>query len=472
MNIEKTFLAIWHRALNLDSLDDLNPSLVKSWAEQKRLIVKNCEETDVGVFQKTKSIVLTTEGGQACFPKVSHLGNDEWKRQKEAIDRDLSTWDKMEWFFPLWIPIGRVKKLLRDTEHRPREEAINLFNYHTSTLYTLPFQAVCVAQIIPNSESLRDFASIAREAYLAFYSGHRASSIAALIPTIEGALTRIFSDDKSNLSPQEKISKIFDKSIKKASRIYFNDMWAPRQYETSEYLICLDERVLFFETFRRWLLNSFFKHTKEYDGITWLNRHLFAHAESSEWQNSGNFCRLIVALATLGVVETWYRDTVGASLFFPDMNEDGELLWQQAMLQAKAQIIIKSIEAEKYHKEGRIVPEMPTDDGILLRKAILSQDCINDLVRPLRSAGWSVTVGEPDERALYIKIVATSGDSQIKAALLYSCATENSIYRKLSEDSDLILYRGSPYKQDSFAYGLTIHVGPVTGWQPPAAPAH
>ena len=26
-----------------------------------------------------------------------------------------------------------------------------------------------------------------------------------------------------------------------------------------------------------------------------------------------------------------------------------------------------------------------------------------------------------------------------------------------------------PYKQDEFAYGIWVHVGPVLGWQPPKA---
>jgi hypothetical protein len=35
---------------------------------------------------------------------------------------------------------------------------------------------------------------------------------------------------------------------------------------------------------------------------------------------------------------------------------------------------------------------MPTDNGVLLRQAMLSEDCLRDLVRPLRDAGWSVAV--------------------------------------------------------------------------------
>jgi hypothetical protein len=105
-----------------------------------------------------------------------------------------------------------------------------------------------------------------------------------------------------------------------------------------------------------------------------------------------------------------------------------------------------------------------------VRKAILSDvDCIKDLVRPLRDAGWRVEVGEPDEDGLYITIVATADRERFEIAFLQGCATDNSIYRKLAETSKAILYRGAPYLQQQYAYGIDVHVGPVTGWQPPLA---
>jgi hypothetical protein len=153
------------------------------------------------------------------------------------------------------------------------------------------------------------------------------------------------------------------------------------------------------------------------------------------------------------------------------MNDDSKLLWHQAMLRAEVHGMLKSIEEKHYHDHGRLVPELPTDDGTLTRKAILSEDCIKDLVRPLRDAGWSVDVGEPVESGLYLTVVATCDNERLGVALLYSCATANDIYRELSETSDVILYRGAPYHQDQYAYGLKLHVGPVTGWQPPLAPS-
>lgn len=103
------------------------------------------------------------------------------------------------------------------------------------------------------------------------------------------------------------------------------------------------------------------------------------------------------------------------------------------------------IEQDIYQKNGRLVTELPTDNGVTLRKAVLAEDCMRDLVRPLRDAGWSVTVTEPDDAALFMTVTASCGEKQINVALLYSCGSDNSLYRTLAERCDAILYRGAPY---------------------------
>jgi len=303
-SISAEFLAIWRRAQNQPSLEILTPSLIASWASARNLVVQHVEERGVGAFASTASIVLTVSGGQACFPKVGSNGDQTWRRRREAANREAETWEKMEWFAPLWVPRRKVQLLLSDAANCSRQRAVELFDYHTSTIYTLAFQAVCVAQMLPSAHSLAEFGPLAREAYLAFYSGYRASSIAALIPAVEGSLTRIGSG--GDLSVADKVDRVVAPAIEHATRLHFEKMWTPSEYMTVDYLFGQDERVFFFETFRRWLHNSFFRRTGEYDGVTWLNRHLFAHATSTSWQQSANFARLIVALATLGVVESWH----------------------------------------------------------------------------------------------------------------------------------------------------------------------
>jgi len=468
-DLESKFKGIWLRALNEPSLGNLTPELVAGWANSKGLVNPVATARGVGAFHPTPSIVLEVDAGKACFPKISASGDSSWEVQRRAKEDEALLWKKMEWFAPLWLPMGKRHEMLAAVRHCANERAIELFDYHTSTLYTLAFQAVCIAQIMPLARSLQEIVPLAREAYLGAYSGYTASSIAALIPAMEGSLTRIVAGLISGASAPDKIDHAVNHAIRTAAYLHFEGMWVPDDYKTVEYLFGQDERVFAFETFRRWLKEFFFCNTDSYRGLTWLNRHMFAHGTASSWQQQSNFSRLLVALTTLAAVESWYDASHSVSFSLPAMNDDSKLLWQQALFQADAQMRLKIIEQDLYQKHGRLVPEMPTDDGVTLRSAILSEECMRDLVRPLRDAGWSVDVGEPDAKALYMTLVASHEERLLNVALLYSCATDNGIYRMLAEKCDAILYRGAPYHQESFAHGISVHVGPVLGWQPPRA---
>jgi hypothetical protein len=104
---------------------------------------------------------------------------------KAREEHEANLWEKFQWFLPLWVSMEKIRGLLKEAAHRKREDAAKLFDHHMSTVYTLAFQAVCIAQILPHARGLAEFAPLARAAYLAFYSGHRASSIAALIPVMK-----------------------------------------------------------------------------------------------------------------------------------------------------------------------------------------------------------------------------------------------------------------------------------------------
>lgn len=466
--IESRFQGIWRRLKNR-SANCITPELIEEWASEKGLSIISASARNVGAFNSTPSIVLEVNGGTACFPTIPDTGDSAWETRRAAREQEALLWDKVEWFLPLWLPLGKISELLQSVKHGSRQRAIELFDYHTSTLYTLPFQAICIAQIMPMARSLEEIVPLAREAYLSQYAGYRASSIAALIPAIEGALTRIASDLPQDSSVHDKIDHATNRAIRTAAELHFDRMWVPSEYKEPAYLFAQDERVFAFETFRRWLKNHFFCRTENYQGVTWLNRNMFAHGTASSWQKGTNFQRLIVALATLAAIESWYDESHRVPFWLPEMNEDSKLLWQQALFRGEAQMLQNTMEEKIYHKHGRLVPEMPTDNGVLLRKALLSQECMEDLVRPLRQAGWSVVVNEPDTRAFYVTVTASDRVKSFSIALLYSCATENSIYRQLADTCQVILYRGSPYHQDSYAYGISIHVGPVLGWQPPKA---
>ena len=469
-DLESKFRGIWWRAQNEQSLGGLTPELIAEWARDKGLADPVVIARNVGAFHTTPSIVLEVSGRMACFPRIPVAGDESWNIRRKAKGEEALLWEKMEWFLPLWLPMGTIQQMLAAAKHCTNNRAIELFDYYTSTLYTLAFQAVCITQIMPQSRSLKEIIPLAREAYLGVYSGYRASSIAALIPAMEGSLTRIVSDIASNATAPEKIDHAINRAIRTAADLHFEGMWVPNEYKNIDYLFGQDERVFAFETFRRWLKNFFFCNTEEYKGLTWLNRHMFAHGTASLWQKPTNFSRLIVALTTLAAIESWYDESHNVSFLLPEMNDDSRLLWQQALFQAEVQMKLKIIEQDRYQKHGRLVPEMPTDNGVTLRKAILSEDCMRDLVRPLHDAGWHLEVSEPDEEALYMTVVASHGEKRFGVALLYSCGTDNSLYRMLADKCEVILYRDAPYRQESYAYGITVHVGPVLGWQPPRAP--
>ena len=461
------FKGIWSRAKQLSSLELLTPTLVEQWAIEKKIENPVTHKTKAGAFFEIPCIQLTVNGETGCFPKISATDDPQWLLRRQANEARAQLWDKMEWFLPLWVSNGSLWKIEADVKNCNRERAIELFDYHTSTIYNLAFQAVCITQILPSAPSLKEIVPLAREAYLAFYSGYRAASIAALIPAIEGSLTKIVPEALKEATIHEKVDGVIDRVVGYMARIHFNRHWAPAEFCAVEYLFAADERVFVLETFRRWLKNYFFCKTDNYNGATWLNRHMFAHATTSSWQDASNFSRLVVALATLAAVESWCSESSSVSVFFPEMNNDSKLLWQQAQFQAEMQMKSKLIEQAQYQKQGRLVPEMPTDDGVLLRKAVLTEDCMEELVRPLRNAGWSVHVEEADPKALYQRVTATSGEKTFKAALLFSCGTANDVYQMLAKDCNAILYRGAPYHQESYARGINVHVGPVLGWQPP-----
>src|SRR5271165_2408452 len=83
---------------------------------------------------------------------------------------------------------------------------------------------------MPLARSLQEFGPLAREAYLAFYSGFRASSIAALIPAMEGAITKLSSQRSGTDIPlDQRIDHAIGGAIETAADRHFDGMWVPPQ---------------------------------------------------------------------------------------------------------------------------------------------------------------------------------------------------------------------------------------------------
>lgn len=175
-SIESHFLGLWNRAQG-SGVAGLSVSTVSAWAKDRGLDVTDAQERKVGRFRPIPAIVIEAGGAKACYPKITTI-SAEWQANKTYAEQVAALWKEVEWFCPLWVSREKIGQLLKAIKHLSGADAIQQFDYHLSTAYTLPFQATCIAQLLPKARSLADFAPLAREAYLAFYSGHRASSVA------------------------------------------------------------------------------------------------------------------------------------------------------------------------------------------------------------------------------------------------------------------------------------------------------
>ena len=109
-DLDSKFKGIWLRALNEPSLENLTPELIVGWANSKGLANPVATARGVGPFHPTPIIVLEVDGGKACFPKISASGDSSWDIRHRAKEDEALLWKKMEWFAPLWLPMGKDRK--------------------------------------------------------------------------------------------------------------------------------------------------------------------------------------------------------------------------------------------------------------------------------------------------------------------------------------------------------------------------
>lgn len=472
MNYDKIFRGIWLRLLCSKSYTTPDLTAIKNWAKDKGLSNVSVEDVEAGVFVKIPAIKLTTAEGTALFPKCLPNEIPGIAQKKIFLSTREEVWRKADWFEPPYIMMRVTSEIINsltkvlDTD---RERIESVFDHHITGIYSMADCATAIEQLFPNSLVLKEHTKTIREAYLSYYSGYKTAAIAALIPIVESAINDFLSAEaKSNLKLLEKIDYVIGAAIEKATLIHYDHCWIAREFTNIEHLKLVDERIYLFETLRRWLKFSFFSRTSNYRGSSGLNRHVFAHGLSLVWQKSTNFHRLLGALIALAWLEGWVNERANNSTFFPDRNDDSRLLFEQAQFRIEIQLVSQKIMAERYQKHGRIVPELPTDDGWLLRASILSEKCMSELVRPLKEKGWSLTVSDPKKDGEYILVEGVSDNQRISVALLYSCSTGSNTYKKLDECCQYILYLGAPYHQNQYAYDIKAHVGPLDGWQPVA----
>jgi hypothetical protein len=145
-------------------LAELTPDVVLAWAKARGLEGVTADACSLGAFNPIDGIVLAIGGDQAFFPKISASEDPLWRERHQYAEANAALWEKVEWFSPFWVPRAATGKVLADARNVSKTRAIEMFNYHMSTTYTLAFQAVCIAQIMPKAPSLEAVCPLAREA--------------------------------------------------------------------------------------------------------------------------------------------------------------------------------------------------------------------------------------------------------------------------------------------------------------------
>lgn len=115
--------------------------------------------------------------------------------------------------------------------------------------------------------------------------------------------------------------------------------------------------------------------------------------------------------------------------------------------------------------------------GVEPRMKLLIEAADQQLIKPLRTHGWEASISSESQSGEYLIVTATKNGTTHRIALLYTSATANSHYKTLDSQVDHIFTNGALYQIETFAYGVSTPVTPVSdffpllvGWNKELAP--
>jgi len=100
--------------------------------------------------------------------------------------------------------------------------------------------------------------------------------------------------------------------------------------------------------------------------------------------------------------------------------------------------------------------------GVEIRMGILREAASQLLLKPLTSHGWSSSITHAAEAGEYLIINAEKDGHSRTVALMYSSATANEHYKRIDQIASNIFINGQLYQVESFAYGISAPVTPVS----------
>lgn len=474
--VNKNITAIWHMFSNQNKWKTVELAEVEALAITKGLSVESIKEIEFGFMPRQKGILLKSSLGTALYPREKLADLDLYQRSIIPTENYEKFWHSVDWFSPAFMPLNQIFEPIKscgieiiDHENYSKDILQKRFDGALSSIYNFSNIIPITEDTLRKSKAISQHVPLIRESILAFYSGMKVIAIAGLIPIVESIISSIIGNDSEQLNIIDKVNRCIDKARDNVISMHFNHAdWVPEEYLDVRVLKILNERVFMLETIRHWLLESFYSPTSNYDNHSGFNRHIFAHAKSDLWHSDSNFFRAMGVIQAMAFVECFALNSSSVSLFGPMYDENAESLRQEVFACMNYQLIKNELLTMQKAEKG--LPFNPTSsgDGWLTRAAILSNKMDQEVVRSLRDNGWDCYfISEPIKDGEYITVTAQKDSKEIKVALLFSCASSRSLYKKLDETYQYIIYQGEQYKQSSFAHGIKAQVRPLSAWIAP-----
>jgi hypothetical protein len=104
--------------------------------------------------------------------------------------------------------------------------------------------------------------------------------------------------------------------------------------------------------------------------------------------------------------------------------------------------------------------------GVELRMDILRKAADQQMLKPLRTHGWTATIASEHVDGEYLTLSASKSGANHSIALMYSSATDNRHYRQLDATVDHIFTNGALYMVENFAHGVSTPVSPIDDFFP------
>ncbi|MBF7686196.1 hypothetical protein I2F17_10225 [Acinetobacter sp. B10A] len=470
---EAKFLGLWKYLVGKNLIASISLDTFKVEAKSKNVIINEIEEVEFGFSSTLKAIkIVTSTNKSAVFPRKI-IDSEFYEKKIKPFKNEEKFWKEVDWFFPVIISRGDIWDAIK-------QSGVNRSNLNDPNLQEKFEQffpnVYCIRNILPitiitleKSSIIGKHLPVIKEAILSFFSGMRVTSVASLIPIIEDILNGIIGIEKNAYNLIEKVDHCIDKAKKNIlyEHICRSD-WVPEDYTDIDVLKAMNERIRVIESVREWLKNSFYKNTDNYQSFSGFNRHYFAHAKSEVWQRETNFFRAMGLIHALAFVECFALKTPNLSILMHPSNKKVESFWEEVMLCIETQKIRKILLQDTQIRKTLPFYKTASDDGVLLRKAMLEKNMNDTLLKRLAYKNWIIfDFGEPSVNGEYITVKARKNHQTIGIALLYSCASSNNMYKELATYNDFILYQGYPYNQDDYAYDINCYVGPLNAWLPP-----